>query len=83
MIYIYIIIYIYIYILYTITSVYGHCIDTSQTSTTLQTRTCLYTLYTILTIVRRLHARLTRALACSVAHARLCAMLSMKKVDIT
>ena len=31
----------------TITSVYGHCIDTSQTSTTLHTRTCLCTLYNV------------------------------------
>ena len=42
----------YMYMTKTITSVYGHCIDTSQTSTTLNTRTCLYTLYTMLTIVR-------------------------------
>ena len=40
------------YMAKTITSVYGHCIDTSQTSTTLDTRTCLCTLYTMLTIVR-------------------------------
>ena len=40
------------YMTKTITSVYGHCIDTSQKSTTLHTRTCLYTLYTMLTIVR-------------------------------
>ena len=39
------------YMAKTITSVYGHCIDTSQTSTTLDTRTCLCTLYTMLTIV--------------------------------
>ena len=42
----------YMYMTKTITTVYGHCIDTSQTSTTLHTRTCLYTLYTMLTIVR-------------------------------
>ena len=40
------------YMTTTITSVYGHCIDTAQTSTTLDTRTCLGTLYTMLTIVR-------------------------------
>ena len=37
----------YMYMTNTITSVYGHCIDTSQTSTTLHTRTCLYTMLTI------------------------------------
>ena len=40
------------YMAKTITSEYGHCIDTSQTSTTLDTRTCLCTLYTMLTIMR-------------------------------
>ena len=40
------------YMAKTITSEYGSCIDTSQTSTTLDTRTCLCTLYTMLTIVR-------------------------------
>ena len=40
------------YMTKTITAVYGHCIDTSQTCTTLDTRTDLCTLYTMLTIVR-------------------------------
>ena len=39
------------YMTKTITAVYGHCLDTSQTSTTLDTRTYLCTLYTMLTIV--------------------------------
>ena len=40
------------YMAKTITSVYGHCIDKSQTSTTLDILTCLCTLYTMSIIVR-------------------------------